>query len=233
MLSIIIPTLNEEKYLPKLLDSIKNQSFKDYEIVVADSNSKDKTREIVKKFNCKLTKGGNHPGISRNKGAKMAKGDLLLFMDADCIMHKDFLKNALNEIKTKNLSIAGCKVMPLSKRIDDKIAFSIYNLWILSTQFFYANASGHGIFCKKNLHNKTKGFDESIKLSEDMDYCKRARKHGKFRILKSVIIYTSTRRFDNYGRFNTHLKLLFSAFYRPIFGEIKSNIFNYRFDYKK
>ena len=233
MLSIIIPTLNEEKYLPKLLKSIKNQTFKDYEIIVSDNNSKDKTRQIAKEFGCKLVKGGNYPGISRNKGSKKAKGNFLLFVDADCVIPKNFLKSAMNEIKTKNLDIAGCKVMPLSNKIVDNIAFSIYNLWIITTQFFYANASGHGIFCKKNLHNKIKGFNENIKLSEDMDYCKRARKKGKFRILNSVIIHTSTRRFDNYGRFNTYLKLFLSAFYRIIFGEIKTNIFNYRFDYKK
>jgi len=233
MLSIIIPTFNEEKYLPKLLQSIKKQGFKDYEVIVADYNSKDKTRQIAKKFGCKVSKGGNHPGISRNMGAKIAKGDFLLFMDADCIMQKEFLKNAMSEIKNKNLKIAGCKVMPLSKRIVDNLAFSIYNLWILATQFFYANASGHGIFCEKKLHIKTKGFNEKIKLSEDMDYCKRAKKLGKFRILSSVTVYTSTRRFDHYGRFSTFLKLLLSAFYRPIFGEIKTHTFNYRFDYKK
>lgn len=233
MLSIIIPTLNEEKYLPKLLKSIKSQTFKDYEIIVVDNNSKDKTRTIAKKFGCKVVKGGEHPGISRNRGSRKAKGNLLLFMDADCEIHKGFLKNAVNEIKTKNLDIAGCKVMPLSNRIDDNIAFSIYNSWIIATQLFYANASGHGIFCNKKLHNKIKGFNENIRLSEDMDYCKRANKIGKFRILKSTIIHTSTRRFDYYGRFNTYLKLLLSAFYRPIFGEIKSNIFNYRFNYKK
>ena len=233
MLSIIIPTYNEEKYLPKLLKSIKNQTFKDYEIIVSDNNSKDKTRQIAKEFGCKLVKGGNYPGISRNKGSKKAKGNFLLFVDADCLIPKNFLKSAMNEIETKNLDIAGCKVMPLSNKIVDNIAFSIYNLWIIATQFFYANASGHGIFCKKILHNKIKGFNENIKLSEDMDYCKRAGKKGKFRILNSVIIHTSARRFDNYGRFNTYLKLFLSAFYRLIFGEIKSNIFNYRFDYKK
>ena len=163
MLRIIIPTLNEGKYLPELLKSIKNQTFKDYEIIVSDNNSKDKTRQIAKEFGCELVKGGNYPGISRNNGSKKAKGDFLLFVDADCIIPKNFLRSAMNEIKTKNLDIAGCKVMPLSNKIVDNIAFSIYNLWIIATQFFYANASGHGIFCEKNLHNKIKGFNENIK----------------------------------------------------------------------
>ncbi len=74
MISIIIPTLNEEKYLPKLLRSIKEQDFKEeLEIIVADANSEDKTREIAKKFSCKIVEGGL-PAKARNEGAKIAKG---------------------------------------------------------------------------------------------------------------------------------------------------------------
>ena len=58
MLSIVIPALNEEKYLPLLLESIKRQSFFDYEIILADAGSKDKTIEIAKKYNCVIVGGG-------------------------------------------------------------------------------------------------------------------------------------------------------------------------------
>jgi len=71
-----------------------------------------------------------------------------------------------------------------------------------------------------------------IKLSEDMDYVKRASKHGKFRILSSVKISTSARRFEEEGSLKTGLKLLLSAFYRLIFGEIRNDIFKYRFGHK-
>src|SRR3989344_7129004 len=127
MLSIIIPTLNEEKYLPKLLDSIKNQGFKDYEIIVADHSSKDKTRQIAKKYGCRIVNGGKPP-IARNNGAKIAKGNILFFIDADCIIGKDFFKKSLNEIGGKNLDVAGCYVWPLGKTIIDKIAFAFFNL---------------------------------------------------------------------------------------------------------
>jgi len=233
MLSIIIPTLNEEKYLPKLLKNIKDNNLKDYEIIVADTDSKDNTKKIAKKFKCKVTKGGNHPGIARNNGAKVAKGNLLFFIDADCSINKTFFYNALNEINKKKLSIAGCYVWPSTKNIFITFQFLIYNVWIFLTQLFYPNASGHGIFCSKEIHNKIKGFDERIKLSEDMDYVKRASKFGKFRLLRKVKISTSARRFEEEGPFIVGIKLLLSAFYRVIFGEIRSNIFNYGFDYKK
>ena len=52
IISIIIPTYNEEEYLPVLLDSIKKQSYTDYEIIVADANSTDRTREIAEEYGC-------------------------------------------------------------------------------------------------------------------------------------------------------------------------------------
>ena len=100
-LSIIIPTLNEEKYLPKLLESIKKQNIKSYEIIVADSNSNDKTREIARKFGCKVVKGRKNPGSGRNNGAKVAKGSILFFIDADCYIEDNFLQKALNKTKDK------------------------------------------------------------------------------------------------------------------------------------
>ena len=79
MLSIIIPTYNEEEVLPNLLRSIKEQDYKDYEVVVADAKSTDKTREIAQKFDCRVVDGGL-PGEGRNHGAEAAKGDRFLFL---------------------------------------------------------------------------------------------------------------------------------------------------------
>lgn len=58
MISIIIPTWNEENYLPKLLECIKKQTYRDYEVIVADANSTDNTKAIAKKYDCKIVKGG-------------------------------------------------------------------------------------------------------------------------------------------------------------------------------
>ena len=232
MISIIIPTYNEEEYLPKLLNCIKKQIHKDYEIIVADANSKDKTRQIAKKYGCKIVKGGL-PAAGRNNGAKVAKGNVLLFLDADVQFDKNFLKNALEEIKKRKLEVAGCYIHPLGENIIDKIFFGIFNLWIFTTQFFYPNASGSGIFCKKWLHKKVKGFDETIKLSEDMDYVRRCSKYGRFRIIENAKSYVAMRRFEKEGRFKVALKLLLSAFYRIFFGEIRSDVFKYNLRYRK
>ena len=57
ILSIIIPTYNEEEYLPNLLESIEKQSFTDYEIIIADANSTDRTREIAEEHGCTIVEG--------------------------------------------------------------------------------------------------------------------------------------------------------------------------------
>lgn len=232
MISIIIPAFNEEKYLPKLLECIKKQSYKDYEVIVADANSKDSTKKIARKFGCKVVKGGM-PAIGRNNGAKAAKGNVLLFLDADSLIEKDFLEDALNDIKKRKLDIAGSYLHPLSDNLIDKLFLVIFNVWIYITQFFYPNACGSGIFCKKWLHNKIKGFDETIKLSEDMDYVRRAGRHGKFRIIKNSRLIYSMRRYAKEGRFMVGLKLFLSAIYRLFFGEIRSDVFKYDLRYRK
>ena len=103
MLSIIIPTYNEEKYLPKLLESIRNQNFKDYEIIVADGNSEDNTRKIANKYKCKIINGGSQAnGI--NNGAKQAKYNNLLILDADASLPINFLNknNTLSKALVKS-----------------------------------------------------------------------------------------------------------------------------------
>lgn len=232
MLSIIVPAYNEEKYLPKLLDCIKRQNCRDYEVIVADADSKDRTREIAKRNGCRVVKGGM-PAAGRNKGAKAAKGGILLFLDADSLIGEDFLENALSDIEKRKLDVAGSYLYPLSNNLIDRIFLAIFNIWTYATQLFYPNACGSGIFCRKWLHSKIKGFDETIKLSEDMDYVRRAGKYGKFGLVRKSRVVYSMRRYEKEGRFKVGLKLLLSAIYRLLLGEIRTDVFKYNLRYRK
>lgn len=231
MLSIIIPTLNEEKYLPFLLESIKKQNFNDYEIVVADAGSRDKTVEIAKNYGCKIARGGL-PAKGRNEGAKIARGDLLLFLDADVILPENFFENTLKEFKKRNLDIASFSLEPRSKGNFPKFLFNIfYNQPIKILEKSLPHAS-QAILVKKIVHQKTGGgFDEEIKIAEDHEYARRARRFGKFGILKSTKIFVSTRRFSRDGWICTYLKYILCELYLIFFGKIKSDIFKYRFNH--
>lgn len=231
-LSIIIPTCNEESYLPTILDCIKRQTYRNYEVIVADGNSKDKTVELAKCNGCRVIKepkiGRGNPGRGRNLGAKIAKGDILLFLDADVKIGKDFLENALKELKDRNLQVSGCYVNTDTKNVFDGFVHKILNGWFFLMQFIYPHMVGHCIFSTKRIHNKLHGFDQTILFAEDMDYVNRSKKFCRFRILRSVRIIASTRRFENENRFVLILKYLLCPFYRMIFGEIRTNVFNYK-----
>ena len=107
-ISVIIPVYNEEKDVQERLKSLYKQSLQPYEIIVIDDGSSDNTLEAVKKFKkVKLIKGAHKgPGFSRNLGAKQAKGNVLIFIDADMTFDKDYLKNLVLLLK-KDKSIIG------------------------------------------------------------------------------------------------------------------------------
>lgn len=231
MLSIIIPTLNEEKHLPILLKSIISQNFKDYEIIVADNNSKDKTRDIAKSFNAKIVKGGL-PSKARNNGAKAAKGNILLFLDSDVRLSKDSLKKSLTQFKKRKLSIALLSIRADTKNVLDQTLYHTADKFLKATQFFKALGAGCcGIMVKTIIHNKIKGYDESRKYGEDTDYIVKASKLGKFGVLTSKV-YVSTRRLKIEGRWRTMSKYVRSTIYDILGKDTKK--FCYEFDiYKK
>ncbi|MEW6063286.1 MAG: glycosyltransferase [Nanoarchaeota archaeon] len=231
-LSIVIPTLNEEKYLPKLLNSIKKQTYKDYEIIVADAGSKDNTKKIAKKYGCKIVKGGM-PSVGRNAGAKIAKGTLLLFLDADVILPKDFFKKAINEFKNKSLDIATTYFYPLSNYSIDRKMYKFANEFMKSVQYIRPVAPGWCILIKKRLHNKIKGFNKKITFAEDHDYVWRASKFGKFKILKIPKIYVSVRRLKKEGRKNLAIKYIKATFLILLGKKPSAEQMNYEMDYKK
>ena len=230
MISIIIPTLNEERNLPLLLESLRNQTYRDFEVIIADANSKDKTREIAKEWGCKIIDGGL-PGVGRNRGAEAAKGEILIFLDSDVVLPPDFLENVFKEFKGRKLDIAGCYVQPLTDKDIDNLLYGFANLYFRLTQFFLPQAAGHCIVVKKKIHQKINGFDEKIKLTEDFDYSKRAAEIGKFRFLEKVKIPVSMRRLDQEGRMTMATKYILIGIYFALFGGIKSDIFKYRFSH--
>jgi len=224
--SIVIPTLNEEKYLPKLLNSIKKQTLKDYEIIVSDAGSNDKTKIIAKKQGCKTVNGGM-PSIGRNSGAKKAKGEILIFFDSDVeIVSKNFLREV--DTMMKKVEVAAPNYVPDTKNIFFRLSYYVANKYILLTRNISGCAIGHCIICKKDLFNLVGGFDETIVFSEDYEFSARASKKGKFMVLKNLDILVSMRRFDKDG-WTMIFKALYATAYRIFIGEIRKPLFKYEF----
>jgi glycosyltransferase involved in cell wall biosynthesis len=233
MLSIIIPTLNEEKNLSQLLPNINNQlKDKDYEIIVADADSVDGTVQVAKKHNCKVVRGGL-PARGKNQGAKYASGDLLFFLDADVVLSQDFFKTSLEEFQKRGVDIASFCLLPHS---GNKLHSFLFNVFYNQPILFLEDILPHGatgILIKKDLFWKLNGFDESIKLAEDHDLSRRAVKMGKWGILRSNKIFISLRRFEKDGWLKTGLKYLLCELHMIFKGPVRSEsaIFEYDFDY--
>ena len=231
MVSIIIPTLNEEKFVSKLLNSIKKQNFNNYEIIVSDAGSTDNTINIAKKFtkNIIVSDKIKHPSHQRNEGAKLAKGDYFLFLDADSVIPNNFISKSITEFKRRQLACAGYYLKFNSRRIIYKFYDKVYKIICYFSQYYKPLSVGAAIISTKESHNKINGFDEKILVGEDHDYSRRIKKIDKFRMIKSTYFYYSPRRWEKEGHLLTLYKLFLMSLYMIFKGNIRRKIVEYKF----
>lgn len=228
--SIIIPTYNEEHYLPLLLKSIKAQTLQPKEVIVVDAYSRDKTQQIVKDYGYTLIQQKKRgPANARNCGANVASGELLLFLDSDVIISPTFLADTVNEIMERELDAASCLVIPISSKKRDMFIHFITNIYIRITEKFFIHAPGYCIFAYKKIYEQINGFDESVYLAEDHDFARRAAQIGKFGYINTHKIHVSVRRLDEEGRWVIFRKYLTSELYMFFQGKIKHRIYDYKF----
>jgi glycosyltransferase involved in cell wall biosynthesis len=231
MLSIVIPTLNEEKYLPRLLDSIQSQeTLLDYEIIVCDGHSIDRTVEIARGYGCLVIESEKRsPAIQRNLGAKIAQGDVIFFSDADNILPAGFLSKSYAEFKKNNLSVAGFYLNFRSPRPIFRLFTFFYNFGCWALQWVFPVSVGVGIIVEREKHKLAGGFDEGIFIGEDYDYTKRLSQVGKYRMISSVRIIYSVRRLEKEGVITVLWKWIKGAVYFFVKGPIYKEIVKYDF----
>ena len=234
MITIVIPTKDEEEYLPNLLESIKKQTLQPKQVIVADAGSTDGTCEISKHYGALVGEGGL-PGAGRNRGAEITKTDYILFLDADVeLRDPDFLEKALGEILERKLDIATCDVFPLSDAFLDHFGHKAYNNYARAWGSMFPHAPGFCTFVRKDLHDRIGGYDETITFCEDHDYAKRACKiNAAYGFLTNKKIPVSIRRMDRDGRINVAIKYMLAELYTATVGPIRNDLFNYTFGHDK
>ena len=209
MISIIIPTLNEENYIDKTLRSLKNQNFEGkYEIIVVDGMSKDNTVRIAKKYADKVIVTKKRGiAVGRNLGAKNAKGEILLFCDADTILLSNTLTEISKQFKKRNVICVAIPIVPLSSQFKDFILYWMYNIFMKnSIKTGNAQIPGVCVAYRKDIFDKVGGFNETIETWEDYDLSSRINKCGKIVYLNTTLALTSPRRFEAWGRTKAILK---------------------------
>ena len=227
-LSVIIPTLNEIAYLPQLLDALAIQTRLPDEIIVADAGSEDGTAEFAQSRDIGVVCGGI-PAVGRNAGARAAKGDLLFFLDADVLPPTDFIGRVLEEFEQKKQDVATCFIAPLNGNPLDVMICVGTNLYFQIIQPVSPHAPGFCIISKRTAHEKMGGFDESLTLSEDIDYARRAKRIGKFGFLSSTRIPVSMRRVVKEGLVGLGLKYAWCEVYALMGKPVRKAPFRYEF----
>lgn len=210
--SVVIPCLNEEKALPLLLKDLANQTSKNFEVIVVDGRSKDKTVTKAKNFSNKLpsltilTSKIRNVSVQRNMGGEAGNGRYLLFNDADNRLPKNFLGDLQKQISAKPTDMFTTWCLPDSKRSSDKAIATYINLlaeagFLLGTP----GALGAMIGCRKRHFGKIGGFNPEVGFAEDTEFIRQGYRKGySFSIIHQPRYAYSLRRFRKIGT----LKLL-------------------------
>ncbi|MBI2330541.1 glycosyltransferase [Candidatus Daviesbacteria bacterium] len=218
-LAIIIPTLNEEHFIGRLLDSIIRQTIWPKEIVVVDAMSKDKTISEIKKRQAKIAnlKYFKIPKYTiarqRNFGVKKTKSPHLLFLDADMELRgEETLDKYSKEFLRKKPDVAAAPTLPDIKNWKNSVYFKAEDLAFKFSQYFWPVVTARNLYIKRAMFDLVDGFDEEIKVGEDQELVQRiVNAGGKLIFLKTVKLYTSVRRVEYEGRRKYALRMILFA----------------------
>lgn len=211
-ISVIVPTLNEETNIQNLLDSLENQTLTDYEIVVVDGGSTDKTLDVARihRSNVFVEKGlAEYP--SRNLGAKLAKGDILLFTCADVIFPCGLLARIAESFQDPELVAMTGPDRPTDSALAI-VEYGVYNF----ARFLFSSfprpvkrfsTSTNFLAVRKAAFEKTGGFVRDI--NSDGYVGKQLSEMGKVKFYNSAVVLISPRRFYDMGFFGFNLHYLY------------------------
>jgi len=207
-ISIIIPALNEERFLPELLESLSHQSNTNFEVIVVDGKSKDKTIERAKEYEKKLPKltivVADHANLpyQRNFGVQQAHGEWFVFLDADNVMMPYAVERIIAFIDEKNPVFFSCWNRPDSDTISDSI-FALFVNVIMEGSILVKRPFSPGPFTavRKDVFHAIGGYTDGLKWGEDVDFSTKAEKAGyPFSILREVLYVWSMRRLRSEGK---------------------------------
>jgi len=234
LVSVIIPTKNEEKNIKNCLQSLKDQTYslKNLEIIVVDNFSTDKTLKIAKLFTPHLYQIGPERSTQKNFAAKKAQGQYLLFLDADMTVSPGLIKTSINAFQRNKKLVAAY----LPEKITGQGYFGQVRTFERS---FYNGTPIDGLrLFTKEIFLKSAGFDESLHAFEDWDLDKRVKVLGETTLInsprakifhhekdfrlknylakKSYYLKDQKKYFQKWGRGDPDLKKQFSPYYRAL-----------------
>jgi glycosyltransferase involved in cell wall biosynthesis len=201
--SVVIPTLNEEKNILKTLRAIRKQKTKNkFEIIVADGGSEDKTVLLARKYADKIvTEHTRTIAAGRQAGAQVANGDIIVYTDADAIPQEGWLENITKVFEDKNVVAAYGWIIPLKGSNLEVFLLKYLALVVayLSSLIGFDYLAGSNMAIRKSAFDKVGGMNIHLTTGEDIDIIKRVRKIGKVVFVPKAIVKYSMRRIRNWG----------------------------------
>lgn len=200
LISVVIPAYNEEKYLPACLNAFKNQTFKDFELIVVDNNSTDKTAQIAKSFGARVVKEekqGMTP--ARERGFKEAEAEIIARTDADTIVSPNWLEIIYKTFQ-ENPTVVGITGTYISPSI--KISNTPFHIWSMILVYFFGKfMTGHiyligpNTALKKSVYKRIKVRLDEKRITEDLDLSCHLAKVDKLKYVPELTVTFSLRRF--------------------------------------
>lgn len=208
--SVVIPAFNEEKYLPRLLDSIE-QAKAAYrhgpgaiEVVIADNASTDATAAIALDRGCRVARVEKRRiAAARNGGARAATGEVLCFVDADTVRIDPRTFDVIDDVLATGRFVAGSTGLRL-----ERVSLGIAVVFALCVPLAWLSRMDSGVvFCRREDWEAVGGYDESRPVAEDVAFLWALRKLGRARGQRlvratSVKATGSTRKFDEHGEWH-------------------------------
>lgn len=237
-ISVVVIALNEEETIGHLLNDLKAQTHTEFEVVLVDSNSDDKTVEIATEIGSELPafkviemeeRGAS---LGRNVGAEHATHERLVFLDSDVRIGPDFLERAISALDKTGLKVAGGRMNSTAPESKIRWGIKSFDMGMMATQFVFPTAVGACIFSTRTVHQDIGGFNTAIKLCEDCDYVKRASRSYRFRMIP-VFFEFDARRLRQDGVVKTGFTYLKANTFRLFFGELESDQIRYEFGHYK
>lgn len=221
-ISIVVPAFNEEKLLGQSLAAIHSSASVftdrgwDWEVVVCDNNSTDRTAEIARNAGATVIfEPINQISRARNRGASAATGDWLIFVDADSFPSRELFAATIRRIDSGKCAGGGCLVAMDEHHFGLWIALQLWTTLSRVCRW----AAGSYLFCRADLFREVGGFSNEMFASEEIDLSKKLKRAAKnrglrFQIISEARLVTSARKLKLYGH-RTHVLFFCKAMLRP------------------
>ena len=209
--SIVIPCLNEEKVLPHLLSDLADQTTHDFEVIVVDGHSEDQTINNALQWKEKLPSlriidsDIRNVSVQRNLGGKNARGQYILWNDADNRLPSYYLEGLRYQLRVKPVDVFTVWCDADTDKSSDKAIATYFNL-LIETSYLVGNPSAFGsmIGCRASIFPQTGGFNPQVGFAEDTDFVRQTFKKGlSFTVFHEPRYAYSLRRFRKMGLLHT------------------------------